>query len=101
MMINLCCVFPTLNMVDGSFLSVHACQNRRMHMRRSLGLHQIFAVGMWIKGLDGVLEVIGGIMLLLISPAALNRLVIALTQHELVEDPHDRVATTLRQAAAL
>jgi uncharacterized membrane protein len=69
-------------------------------MQRSPVLHRIFAAGMWIKGLDGVLEIIGGFLLLLISPAALNRLVAALTQHEFVEDPQDRVALALRQAAA-
>ena len=68
-------------------------------MQVSSALHRIFAVGMWLKGLDGVLEIAGGLLLLLISPAALSRLVIISTQHELVEDPHDRIATALRQAA--
>jgi uncharacterized membrane protein len=55
---------------------------------------------MWVKAIDGVLEIIGGFLLLLISNAALNRLVATLTQHELVEDPHDWIANALRQAVA-
>ena len=67
---------------------------------RTTVLHRLFAVGMWVKGIDGVLEVIGGFVFLLLSPGTLNRLVIILTQHELVEDPHDRIATALRAAVA-
>ena len=68
-------------------------------MPRSSILPRIFAAGMWLKGIDGVLEIIGGLLLLIISPATLNRLVIISTQHELVEDPHDQIASALRQAA--
>lgn len=70
-------------------------------MRARLNLHRLFAAGMWIKALDGALEMIGGLLLLVLSPAAIGRLVMALTQHELVEDPHDRVATALRSAGHL
>ena len=62
--------------------------------------HRIFAVGMWVKGFDGALELVGGFLLLLLSPLALNRLVIVLTQHELVEDPHDLIAVALRSGVA-
>src|SRR3954469_562444 len=43
---------------------------------------------------------IGGVLLLVTRANTLNRLVVALTQHELIEDPHDWLATTLRQTAA-
>ena len=69
-------------------------------MHRTPIQHRIFIVGMWIKAFDGALEIIGGFMLLLIRPATLNHLTIVLTQHELVEDPHDLIATALRQAAS-
>jgi uncharacterized membrane protein len=62
--------------------------------------HRLFALGIWVKGIDGVLEIIGGAILLLTSNAALNQLVIALTQHELIEDPHDWIANAARQAVA-
>jgi uncharacterized membrane protein len=35
----------------------------------------------------------------LVSPDALSRLVVVLTQHELSEDPNDWIATSLRHAA--
>jgi uncharacterized membrane protein len=70
------------------------------HSPRTNLLHRIFALGIWVKGIDGVLEIIGGAILLLTSNAALNQMVIALTQHELIEDPHDWIATAARQAAA-
>ncbi len=62
-------------------------------------LDRIFLVSITLKGLDGVLEVIGGLLLLVVSPATIDRLLSSLTQHELSEDPHDFVATRLLHAA--
>jgi uncharacterized membrane protein len=62
-------------------------------------LDQTFAVGIILKGLDGVLEVIGGLLLLVVSPAAIDHAVRRLTQHELSEDPHDFLATHLLRTA--
>ena len=58
-------------------------------------LDQTFEVGIILKGLDGVLEVIGGLLLVIVSPATIDRVVTGLTQHELSEDPHDLLATHL------
>lgn len=73
---------------------------RMITSRRTNILHHVFTLGIWVKGVDGVLEVIGGALLLVTSTAALNRLVLALTQHELIEDPHDWIATGLRHMAS-
>src|ERR687888_794324 len=62
-------------------------------------LDRTFEVGIVLKGLDGVLEVVGGVLLLLVSPATINRLVTTITQLELSEDPHDYVATHLLRTA--
>ena len=62
-------------------------------------LDQTFEVGIILKGLDGVLEVIGGLLLLVVSSATIDRLVTSLTQHELSEDPHDFLATHLLRTA--
>jgi uncharacterized membrane protein len=62
-------------------------------------LDRAFAVGIVLKGLDGVLEVVGGVLLLVVSPATIDQLSRALTQHELSEDPHDFLATHLLHAA--
>jgi len=58
-------------------------------------LDRIFEIGIILKGLDGVQEVIGGLLLLAVTPATINRLVVRLTQHELSEDPHDFIARHL------
>jgi uncharacterized membrane protein len=62
-------------------------------------LDRTFAVGIILKGLDGVLEVVGGLLLLVASPATIDRITRALTQHELSEDPHDFPGTHLLHAA--
>jgi uncharacterized membrane protein len=62
-------------------------------------LDQTFEVGIILKGLDGALEVIGGLLLLVVSPATIDRVVTGLTQHELSEDPHDFLATHLLRTA--
>src|SRR5262245_36197309 len=62
----------------------------RRRAAREQALYRLFELGVWVKGIDGILEICGGVLLLLTSPAALNRLVMMLTQHELVEDPQDR-----------
>jgi uncharacterized membrane protein len=67
--------------------------------RRGDLLDRAFAVGIILKGLDGILEVVGGVLLLVVSPAAIDRLSRFLTQHELSEDPHDFLATHLLHAA--
>lgn len=58
-------------------------------------LDRTFEVSIVLKGLDGLLEVAGGVLLLAVSPSTINRAVTAVTQHELSEDPHDLIATRL------
>jgi uncharacterized membrane protein len=58
-------------------------------------LDRSFEVGIILKGLDGLLETIGGILLLLVSPAQINHLAGKITQHELSEDPNDWIARHL------
>lgn len=58
-------------------------------------LDDSFYVGMVIKGVDGILEVIGGVLLLIARPATINHLVMLATQHELVQDPRDFLAHRL------
>jgi uncharacterized membrane protein len=59
-------------------------------------VHRLFAASVLMKGMDGVLETIGGILFMFVDPKALNNLVISFTAHELSEDPDDWFATTLR-----
>jgi uncharacterized membrane protein len=58
-------------------------------------LDRTFRVSLVLKGLDGVLELVGGILLLLVTPRQIGDLARFLTQHELAQDPHDFVANSL------
>lgn len=58
-------------------------------------VHVSFEFGLLVKGIDGLLEVAGGILMLFLSPDRLTRLVRMLTRHELAEDPRDLAANWL------
>ncbi len=62
-------------------------------------LHVAFEIGVILKGLNGLLELIGGTLLLLFPPSAIQRFVVGLTHNELSRDPKDFIATHLRAAA--
>lgn len=55
-------------------------------------LDETFRASLVLKGIDGALELVGGLLLLLISPTTMDRLAKTLFQHELSEDPNDFVA---------
>ena len=61
--------------------------------------HRFFQLLIFLKGIDGSLEIIGGFLFLFVSPATINKVVRLLTQHELSEDPRDIVANYLRRVA--
>ena len=66
----------------------------------SPALDTTFKIGLVLKGLDGILEVVGGLLLLFLSPAAIEHIVRMLTAHELSEDPHDLIARYLLHTAS-
>ncbi len=70
---------------------------RSRHRRRSW-VHRLFLIGLAFKGIDGALEIIGGALLVIVSPEQLNALVRNVTQNELNTDPHDIVANFFRHA---
>lgn len=61
--------------------------------------HRAFDVGILLKGLDGLLECIGGLALLLTTRREILAAVGWLTRAELIEDPGDFVATHLAHLA--
>ncbi len=61
-------------------------------MPRPALVHRFFVITAVAKGIDGLLEVIGGLVLLLTTPGQLHGWAGALMQHELSEDPNDRFA---------
>ena len=63
-------------------------------------IHVAFEIGVILKGINGLLELFGGCVLLVMGPQTIQVLVSRLTQNELSEDPRDFIATHLRAAAA-
>lgn len=45
-------------------------------------LDRVFDISVTLKGIDGAPELVGGVLLLILSPARLNALVRFLIQHE-------------------
>jgi uncharacterized membrane protein len=58
-------------------------------------IHQLFEVSVLLKGVHALIECIGGIALAFISTNTIADLANRLTQDEIIEDPHDLVATHL------
>lgn len=69
-------------------------------MAVSRSLDRVFRFSVVIKGLDGALEVVGGLVLLIVSPSSIDALVRTLTEHELSQDPHDFIARHVLHAAS-
>jgi len=62
--------------------------------------HDAFEVGTVIKGIDGILQLIGGTILYFISHATIDRMVIFLTEKEISHDPNDLVSNYLINLAS-
>ena len=58
-------------------------------------LRASFRTGITLKGLDGLLEAVGGVLLWFFKPEALGSTLQAIFQHELLRDPHDFLARHL------
>ena len=63
-------------------------------------LDRLFAIGIIAKGLNGLAELVGGLLLLFVAPDSIHHLVAALTRGELSEDPNDFVARYLLHTAS-
>jgi uncharacterized membrane protein len=64
-------------------------------MAVSRSLDRTFKITVGLKGLDGALETIGGLLLLFVQPATIQRWARTFTEHELSRDPHDFFARHL------
>jgi uncharacterized membrane protein len=58
-------------------------------------LDKVFWAGIVLKGLNGVAELLGGALLLVVSPSQIHLFAVAITRGELGEDPHDRIANEI------
>jgi uncharacterized membrane protein len=60
--------------------------------------HTLFLCSVWIKGLAGVVETIGGILVLFVTQKLLDSFILLLTAPELAEDPADWIVNYLCNA---
>lgn len=70
-----------------------------MRETTSSAMHATFRVGIVLKGIDGVLQIAGAVLLLLLKPGQIRRVVAVITRHALSRNPHDVFANALIRAA--
>jgi uncharacterized membrane protein len=68
------------------------------HPRADLVLHEGFRVSIILKGLHALIETVGGIILLKVSPQTLNRVVMSVLTQDFSQDPNDFVIRHLHLA---
>ncbi|HEY6809794.1 MAG TPA: DUF2127 domain-containing protein [Propionibacteriaceae bacterium] len=62
-------------------------------------LDGVFEIGIIAKGLNGLTELVGGLLLLFVTPGGIHHLAAVITQGELSEDPHDVIARYILHTA--
>lgn len=60
-------------------------------------LDDTYEIGIILKGIDGAIELIGGLIILLIKPEVFEKIAHVLTARELNEDPNSFIATHILQ----
>lgn len=70
-----------------------------MKIKKGNLIHDAFDVGISLKGIDGILEILGGILFIFASPGRVNKIIDILTRHELSQDPNDIFANYLTNLA--
>ncbi len=70
-----------------------------MNEKRRILVHQAFEIGILVKFIDSILELISGVAIALFSPQNIEWFAWVLTRHELSEDPKDLVANFLISSA--
>ncbi len=61
-------------------------------------LDKVFEYGIILKGIDGLLEFLAGLFLLVVKPETIQHFIAFITQRELLNDPHDFFANLLVNA---
>jgi uncharacterized membrane protein len=63
-------------------------------------LDKTYEIGIIIKGVDGILELIGGVLVLSLSPATINGITRFLIEHPLQANQHGLIAAHISKAGA-
>jgi uncharacterized membrane protein len=66
--------------------------------RSTVLLHDTFRAGITLKGIDGILEAIGGAILWFVKPSALNHIALKFLELDLPFDRHEFIITHLYRA---
>lgn len=66
----------------------------QMNQKQKKLIHISFEIALLMKGIDGILEILGGILMIFLNQERLNNIIIFLTQGELSEDPRDLIANS-------
>ena len=61
--------------------------------------HRMFEIALLLKGLNGIVELIGGTLVLFVPLRTVNQVVLWLTASEIEDDPNDWLANALIDAA--
>jgi uncharacterized membrane protein len=67
--------------------------------RKPSVVHVLFLIGVIGKGIDGLLEAVGGLVLFFVTPGQIQSLAQALTLHKLSKDPNDLIANYILNSA--
>ena len=70
-----------------------------MNTRTQTILTNIFRMGITLKGIDGVLETVGGLLLWFVNPFARNSIVRLVSRYDLPQDRHDFFAIHMRHVS--
>jgi len=69
-----------------------------MAFSRQKLLSETFHTGITLKGIDGLLEIVGGVLLWFLKPRELSEMARFIFQHELSRDPNDWIGVHLLHA---
>src|SRR6201999_1023354 len=63
-------------------------------------LDKTYEIGLAIKFIDGIFELVGGVLVLTLSASTINGITRFLTENALQNDPHNYIATHIAKAGA-
>ncbi|MFT8314904.1 MAG: DUF2127 domain-containing protein [Clostridium sp.] len=72
--------------------------NKKFNTKNNI-FHKSFEIGILLKGINGILEIISGVLLIFLNPYRLSKLVVLLTYNELLEDPKDIIANFVMRSS--
>lgn len=62
-------------------------------------LDKVFEISIILKAVDGLIETLGGILLIFVNPTSITNWAVKVTQHEISTDPHNFIANHILKSA--